>query len=620
MNYKSNRSFLLPTLALLLLLFFVFLRISDEHRSNWQNIISSDGKGYYAYLPALFIHGDLSYRQVSATEKKMSGFVAYRSDYLVNEDGYTLNKYFAGESLLLLPFFIAAMGLTSLSPAPMDGYSFFFQIMAGLGALFYLLAGLWYLFRILRFLRLPEPAPTLSVLLILAGTNLFYYALWQPTMSHTYSFAVNTALVWYWISGEYRNPRLQSLILGLLLGAALLIRPTNLLILLLLPALNKGYPHYFHQARRLFQNKSTILLFISGLFTLLIIQPVLWYLQTGTLLIWPYLGEGFNFSEPQITNMLFSFRKGLFIYTPLLLLSLAGLYPLFRRDKQALPAMVVFLIILIFVTASWWNWYYGDGFGQRSFIDFYLAFAFLLAHLINRMKAPWQKWILIPLLIFITGLTQFQSLQYRRKIIHPFSMDREKYLFVFGKCSGNYVSVLGGNREDPYFGTNTQRSVASFFNNFEKKMSGWNNDRRFRSVGIALSGTWVSRQDSLGAFSGGLKIQADQISGKPRRYYTSVSLSLMDSIAGATDEAFFIVQILQYDFVHDYYYSFRVNDLPGPLPGVWRQCNYSFNLPEMTNPSAILKLYIWNKGKGVFYLEDMKIKFFQTVRSRRTTA
>jgi hypothetical protein len=200
-------------------------------------------------------------------------------------------------------------------------------------------------------------------------------------------------------------------------------------------------------------------------------------------------------------------------------------------------------------------------------------------------------------------------------------MDREKYWFVFLQYDSTFRSILGGNREDPYYGTRLDYPAATFKNDFERIQQGWQNYPRIKKKEAAWSGSWFSRMDSSELYSAGLEVQTDRISGKPRMYYVEVSLMLSDSLPEATRDTYFIITIDDFDFQNDYYYAFRVNDTPVNNPhGTWRQLFFSFNLPDILNPAAKVKMFLWNPGKKVFYLDDLTIRFFQVLPSRSTTA
>ena len=58
----------------------------------------------------------------------------------------------------------------------------------------------------------------------------------------------------------------------------------------------------------------------------LIPQMVYWKLHTGNLLFYTYGEEKFFWNDPKVLEGLFSFRKGWLVYSPLMLLSLTGIF------------------------------------------------------------------------------------------------------------------------------------------------------------------------------------------------------------------------------------------------------------------------------------------------------
>ena len=133
-----------------MLAFFLSMRVFNDGVPGWKSIITSDGRGYYAYLPALIIDHDATFSKVAEREAKLLGDRHYKPGYLVKSGNHSMNKYFAGEALLLLPFFLAGTFFAWISGGEINGFSFFFQFFIGLGTLFYLFAGLNFLKKILE--------------------------------------------------------------------------------------------------------------------------------------------------------------------------------------------------------------------------------------------------------------------------------------------------------------------------------------------------------------------------------------------------------------------------------------------------------------------------------------
>ena len=162
----------------------------------WKEIIAFDGKGYYAYLPAVFIYHDLQLSFLDSIEEKYSEPNTHFEIRVVTPQG-TIDKYFCGTALAQLPFFIIAHLLTKLTGGNADGYSYFYQINISLAGIIYVLIGLFFLQKILRNYSISEPIITIVIFTIFFGTQLFYYSIFEPSCSHVYSFAAITAFIFF---------------------------------------------------------------------------------------------------------------------------------------------------------------------------------------------------------------------------------------------------------------------------------------------------------------------------------------------------------------------------------------------------------------------------------------
>jgi hypothetical protein len=121
----------------------IFLLVKSPH-DPYDRLIINDGKGYYAYLPALFIYQDLEYGFVEYYESKYypsDADPSYFKEFRFEFRGETVNKTFSGIAVLMLPFFLIAHVLALLF-GEADGYSMIYQYAIGFSAYFYLLLGL----------------------------------------------------------------------------------------------------------------------------------------------------------------------------------------------------------------------------------------------------------------------------------------------------------------------------------------------------------------------------------------------------------------------------------------------------------------------------------------------
>jgi hypothetical protein len=166
------------------------------------------------------------------------------------------------------------------------------------------------------------------------------------------------------------------------------------------------------------------------------IQMLYWKLVTGSWLVFAYQGEYFNFSQPEFLNVLFSFRKGLFLWTPILLISIPGIYFMFRNDDEKFKYLVPLILLLqLYIVASWWAWSFGFSFGHRGFTEYIVLFSLPMAYSIKALF-HWNK-ALVYSTLFVLGVLVLVNLnfmqQYWRGQLNPDGMTGELYIDQISK-------------------------------------------------------------------------------------------------------------------------------------------------------------------------------------------
>jgi hypothetical protein len=173
--------------------------------------------------------------------------------------------------------------------------------------------------------------------------------------------------------------------LGASLGLLALVRPTNLVVLVFCALFGVTSLRAVRERAASLLRRVDLVALGGGVFILLLIpQIAYWERITGKVYASGYKSwERLDLLDPHFLGVLFSVRKGLFFWTPLLLLAVAGL-PLLRRFAPALlvPA-VAYLVVHTWVVASWSVWWYGGSFGMRPFVDALPVLAFGLAALLE---------------------------------------------------------------------------------------------------------------------------------------------------------------------------------------------------------------------------------------------
>jgi len=132
-----------------------FWSVYSTFRSeNWQyNVVTSDGRGYYAFLPALFVFQDNEYEQVKKAE--LAKFVHWGNQNYIyeTEEGRRYNKCFPGVALVQSPAFLMGLLASHLAGQETTGYSDISLIFVIINGWVFGLLGLWLMYKNMRFLR-----------------------------------------------------------------------------------------------------------------------------------------------------------------------------------------------------------------------------------------------------------------------------------------------------------------------------------------------------------------------------------------------------------------------------------------------------------------------------------
>lgn len=430
--------FHIPSLSLkrLLLVCCLVLSAYVVANKNWLNTrypLQMDANGYYIYLPAIFIYHDLE--KLGFVDKMPKQFDRTYFLYPGAQGGY-MTKYTPGMALLELPFFSLGHFSATFFNFPKDGYSPPYRLFIALSTIFYTLFGLYFLGRLLEN-YFDSWIVYSTVLLTLFGTNLLFYSIIQAAITHNYVFfALALCLYygdkwirekhWYWFALSCAG-----------VGLAALIRPTEILIgaipfgLFIFRWKQHSYSAVFFRNGflSLVSGAAVLLLFLFPIF-------VYWKFSTGNWVAYTYEQEGFYFDRPwQIWLGLFGFRKGWFIYTPLLFLSLWGLYYLWKNPhlRHIRSVFLWYLPINIYIVLSWYGWWYGGCFGLRALVPALALMAIPIACLLDTFQKSRPIILILSAGAFFILLNIFQSFQYQRQIMHMDSMTWRAYIYIFGK-------------------------------------------------------------------------------------------------------------------------------------------------------------------------------------------
>jgi len=334
-----------------------------------------DAGSYFVYLRSATFDGDLDFRNDwEGLERPLPALLP---------SGRPLNTQSVGPALAWSPFFAAAHAYVLAHKADAaDGFAPPYRRAAALGTPAYVLAAVVLLGSALA-RRFGRRIGWLSLAATFLATPVVYYTFVVPAMAHGLTFAACAALLWACLRAREEPSARRWLVVGVLLGLAALMRWqaavwTLFVVVLALDDLRRGRVRFAWLAGG------------AGLAALMLVPQLLaWRALYGRFLVVPQ-GPGYmDWSAPHLVDVLLSANHGLFAWSPIAWLGLAGLLLGLRRDRRVHAGA-----LLVCAAAAWvngsvtdWDWAAGDAFGARRFDVAVPLLAWGLAALL-RMAAP----------------------------------------------------------------------------------------------------------------------------------------------------------------------------------------------------------------------------------------
>ncbi len=455
-----NRLKTILVFSIIAIVFTVLFLSVDRWKA--EIIGGGDSWGYYCYLPATFIHGDLDslHRTIENRREYHPGWG--RSDNSIGTTiayevtpGTFVNKYTYGVALFLLPAFLIAHALALIGGLPADGHSPVYIICASISGFVYVFLGLILMYRILR-RYVSSTASHFTVLSIGLGSLIFYLGLQRPIMSHNILFALYPALVLLSLNYREAPSLLKGFFIGCLVGAISIIRPVEIIVVLI--PLLVGFQSFKLSSikEHLFfhlNNWPKLVAAVLGGFIMCVPQLLYWKYTSGSWLYYSYHGEGFDFLDPQIIDGLFGAANGLFPYSPIIILSIFGFYCLFKQKNPLALGIVIVCILHTYITYCWWATNYFGAMGARPMSQLFPLLAIAMAYVFHWLL---KKNVLTKILalIFLLGSIAHMSMliyQEHKGIIYPAYSNYAHYWRMLGKTEADYLdfATYDTNRNQP---------------------------------------------------------------------------------------------------------------------------------------------------------------------------
>jgi hypothetical protein len=575
-------------------------------KREWHNLamygmIHADAQGYYGYLVAIFIERSFDWQQVIAAYDQ-TYYGGGATDFTVMTDHGPVNKYYVGTAVLMLPFFLLSCIAAAVMGQPVDGYAVPFHVGMMLSALFYAIAGLWLMGRYLRSKGFSIPVISATAFGVFAGTGLFFYTVMEPAMSHVYSFFLFSAFIFVADRAMAAPIRGRLLALAAVLALIALVRPTNAVIVLSLPFIAGGWRPFMGFLTAVFSDRRLLVPSVVVAISIVALQLLMYQLQVGRPIVWSYSGEGFNFLAPEVMNVLFSFKKGLFIYYPWTLLATVGLIALTVRARAAALWLLVFLGVAVYIISSWWSWFYGASFGMRAMVEYLPFFMVLMAYLLQAVPIEFRSGVMVLSFVAIP-VNLIQTYQYNKFILHWDQMDENRFWQVFLKTDRRYEGVLYRTVQEKELPAE-DHIIHRYrvHNDMEAERPDWGNQGR--TDRLAFSGRYSCMISGANPYGNTIGIPWGAMGPEGRKVLVATFIVRSEVERPALALAY-SYNAGERNYGHDYLYcSEQVNE-----KDQWCAIKLIAELPLAESPEHHFVIYPYTTGADILFVDDIHYEF-----------
>lgn len=388
--------------ALLTAIFLVFILVFAASiflvPRRYGRLIVGDGIYYYVYLRSAVLDGDLDFTNDYTLYQQFNNEDPVKKREMLEDHKTPFDKpanYFSvGPALLWAPAFIVTHIFVRLLGLPSDGFSYLYEAPLLFLSILYGFIGVLLIYRVAADL-FSRFAALVAILGVWLATNVVYYMGVSPSASHVLSLFAVALFVFLWWRGRNGRSRLDWFIWGLSAGLMALVRWQDVLIALL--ALFEWIAEMRQQTADGGRQATFIggVVFALGLILAFIPQMLAWQILYGALLTAPQGTGFFQLTRPEILNVWFSTKRGLFTWTPLILLAVIGFIPLYRKNRILGASAIAIFIAETYVNSIVNDWWGGEAFGARRFISLMPFFALGLAALVDAVQARISKTVIV---------------------------------------------------------------------------------------------------------------------------------------------------------------------------------------------------------------------------------
>jgi hypothetical protein len=381
--------------ALLVVLFLLTLPLSNP----W---VRGDGVGYYAFARSMLIEHRLDFTKdwlAANTSFRMDRTDAHGNiapgEYTIT--GHLDNHFSVGPAILWFPFLAVAHGSVLLydglgGHVPADGFSRPYRVTMAVGTALYGFFALLISFLLAR-RYVPDRWAFLATLGIWFASSLPVYMYFNPSWSHAQSAFMVALFLWYWIRTRPARTWAQWIVLGAIGGLMMDVYYVSG-VLLLLPLLESLGAYW--KALQGSPGEPIVRLFLKNVvFAAMVFALFVPTLVSKKIIYGSYLNFGYRerwfWKSPAFFKASFSADHGLFSWTPILILAVAGLFILRRRERTLAWYLIALFAAYLYAIGCYQNWDGLSSFGNRFFVPLTSVFVLGLAAFFDGLERAWNE-------------------------------------------------------------------------------------------------------------------------------------------------------------------------------------------------------------------------------------
>jgi hypothetical protein len=603
MNWQKKLSLATLILAGAFIFIFRMTHVSQKEMS-W------DVLGYYLYLPATFIYDEpmlnnYDWLKKINEEKDLTGTYYQISSTPKGEPMYF---FLMGMSYFYLPSFLTGHLIANLTNSPVDGFSAPYRYAMVVGGIIYTLIGLYFLRKILR-RYFSEAITSLVILITVFGTNYIHHLTLDNLATVNVLFMLMTILVWNTIRWhEDFKPR-NLIAAGIAVVLMGLVKPSEVMSILIFLLWNVTSWSDARNKIKIFWSQKMAILITLGICLVIVFPQILyWYLKTGYLLYDSYKnpGVGLDIFSPHIIQALFSYRKGWFLYTPVMIFAMIGFYFVFRNNRKIFLSLAGYWIVAFYIISSWSEWWYGAAYSNRALITTYPILAICLGYFLQYIQVQKAaiKMLFGVVVVLMIFLNQFQWWQLRHYILDPYRTTKEYYWATFLKTYKTEEDEALKKVERSFDGINR-------FKNEDKYVKRILDSESFGQ----LSGENILADPDSNFYYKMLENQEFSFTFKHKYFeFTDQDHAWLKSVIDVRYPEGYngpwpcLVMSMEYK---GKVYGYMANELRvEPMDKGWHHFEFYYLTPEIRRQRDVFKCYVWKRGRESYDIDNFQLELY----------